>query len=62
MTGNTFHPEIVARIIELIIQGEINPRGTIRRGFPELTRIGVDRVVDIAWRQVAEHTGGGRPA
>ena len=54
MTGNHFHPEIVLRAVELILAGETNPRPRIKREFPQLTRMGLDRVIDTAWREVAE--------
>ena len=38
MTGNNFHPEIVTRIVELILRGETRLRPTIRREFPQLTQ------------------------
>jgi hypothetical protein len=61
MTGNNFHPEIVTRAVELILRGETKSRPTIRREFPQLTRAGVDRVVDLAW-QVAGQDHDGRAA
>jgi hypothetical protein len=55
MTRNNFHPEIVLRAVELILRGESRLRPTIRREFPQLTRAGVDRVVGLAWLEIAEH-------
>jgi hypothetical protein len=62
MTGNNFHPEIVLRAVELILRGETRLRPTIRRGFPQLTRAGVDRVVDLAWQEIAGQDHDGRAA
>ena|SRR5437868_109339 len=54
MTGNRFAPEAVARAVELIKAGAVDLRATIRREFPTLTEIGIDRVIDIARGQVIE--------
>jgi hypothetical protein len=62
MTGNNFHPEAVARAVEMILRGEARLRPTIRREFPQLTRAGVDRVVDLAWREIARQDHDGRAA
>ncbi len=61
MTGN-FHPEIVQRAVELTASGEINPGAMVRPEFPQLTWLGVDRVVDAAWREIAEQHKGGSAA
>jgi hypothetical protein len=49
---NTFAPAAVARAVELILRGETNPRRRIVAEFPQLTRAGVDRVIDLAWQAV----------
>jgi len=49
MTGN-FHPEIVTRAAELMRAG-IDPddlRRQVHREFPVLTRLGIERVIDLA--------------
>jgi phage terminase Nu1 subunit (DNA packaging protein) len=62
MTGNTFAPAAVARAVELILRGETRLRPTIRREFPQLTRADVDRVVDLAWQEIAGQMRDGRAA
>ena len=62
MTGNTFAPAAVARAVESILRGETRLRPTIRREFPQLTRAGVDRVVDLAWQEIAGQKRDGRAA
>jgi ATP-dependent Zn protease len=52
MTGNNFHPEIIARIIELIRTGETDLRAAIRREYPVLTALGIERVLGIAHDEV----------
>jgi hypothetical protein len=54
MTGNNFRPDVVARIIELIRTGETDLRAAIGREFPELTALGIKRVLDIARGEIAE--------
>jgi hypothetical protein len=58
MTGNTFAPAAVEHAIELIRSSRTDVRATIHREFPELTRIGLDRVIDIAQEEIAERDGG----
>jgi hypothetical protein len=58
MTGNTFAPGAVERCVELIRSGRTDVRATIHREFPELTRIGIDRVIDIVQEEIAERDGG----
>jgi hypothetical protein len=58
MTGNTFVPGAVERCVELIRSGRTDVRATIHREFPELTRIGLDRVIDLAREEIAERDGG----
>jgi prophage regulatory protein len=56
MTGNNFHPEIVARAVELIRAG-LDPhelRRQVHREHPELTAQGVERVLDIARQEIVE--------
>jgi hypothetical protein len=48
MTGNKFRPEIVERIIELTRTGETDLRGVVHREYPVLTRLGIERALDIA--------------
>jgi hypothetical protein len=62
MTDNTFAPAAVTRAVELILRGETRLRPTIRREFPQLTRAGVDRVVDLAWQEIAGQKRDGRAA
>ena len=58
MSGKTFAIQTVDRAIELIRSGRTDVRATIHREFPELTRIGIDRVIDIAQEEIAERDGG----
>jgi len=62
--GNTFAPDAVARAADLIRAG-IDPR-TVRRQvhteFPELTRFGLDRVLDLARQEIVERDKRGRAA
>lgn len=62
MTGNKFCPAAVDRAVELIQNGATDLRVVTHREFPELTRIGLDRVVDLAWQKLAERNGDGRAA
>jgi hypothetical protein len=61
MTCNSFHPEIVARIIELTMAGETDLRAAVRREYPELTALGIERVLGIAHDEIAEGVGQGGP-
>jgi hypothetical protein len=59
MTGNTFAPDAVARIAELIRSG-IDPRAVRRqahREFPALTTLGLDRAFDLACEELHERSG-----
>jgi hypothetical protein len=58
MTGNTFAIQAVSSAVELIRSGRTDVRATIHREFPELTRIGIDRVIDIAQEEIVERDGG----
>jgi hypothetical protein len=59
MTGNKFQPDIVAR--ELIMAGETDLRGAIHREYPELTALGIERVIGIAHDEMESGIGrGGR--
>jgi hypothetical protein len=62
MTGNKFHPEIVERIIEVTRTGETDLRGVVHREYPVLTRLGIERALDIAREEIAERDRPGRAA
>jgi hypothetical protein len=55
MTGNTFHPDAVARAIELILAGETQLTRAIRREFTGLTAAGIARVISIAGEEIEEN-------
>jgi hypothetical protein len=47
-------PDIVVRIIELIKAGETDLRAAIRREYPELTTLGIERVLGIARDEIVQ--------
>jgi hypothetical protein len=59
MTSNNFRPDVVARIIEMIMAGETDLRAAVRREYPELTAFGIERVLGIAHEEAVEQS---RPA
>jgi len=60
MTGNNFRPDVVARIIELVRTGDTDLGAAIRREYPELTALGIERVFDIARGEIAGEAGDSR--
>lgn len=52
MTGNTFAPAAVALAADLIRRGAPALRSTIHREHPDLTPLGLDRVIDLAGQEI----------
>jgi hypothetical protein len=59
---NQFHPEVVARAVELLRTGATDLRTVIRREYPVLTRLGIERVIGLAREEIVERNRHGRAA
>jgi hypothetical protein len=52
MSDNRFATEAVERAVELIRAGAPDLRSVLKREFPELTAMGLDRVLDLARAEI----------